>query len=115
MRCRPSLTPASPRLRPAQGCASHRIARLESIEQREHEEASAGQDRNQSELVEQLEQIDKDLGRTFPQHTMIFGLYHEVGMERSDVHRNITVFVTGPVTGYLYRNGVTGLITDRNG
>ena len=32
-----------------------------------------------------------------------------------ELHRNITVFVTGPVTGYLYRNGVTGPITDRNG
>ena len=51
--------------------ASYYDRLLESIEQREHEEAAAGQDRNSSELVEQLEQIDKDLGRTFPQHTMI--------------------------------------------
>ena len=43
------------------------------------------------------------------------GASHHLAQHKRGAHRNITVFVTGPVTGYLYRNGVTGPITDRNG
>lgn len=44
---------------------------LENVSQRESDEQAAGVDRNESELLEQIEQIEKDLGRTFPSHSTI--------------------------------------------
>jgi hypothetical protein len=44
---------------------------LQSVDQQEREQLASGQGRRDSELLEQVEQIDKDLGRTFPSHTKI--------------------------------------------